>query len=246
MTTRTPTRPPPAGQRRGGPDPVRRPSARTGGAGGTSGATRVRRGPRTGRTPVRLRLTLLVVCVVASLYAGKLFQVQALESSALAQEALQQRLRTAPLLAHRGDVLDREGQVLASHRRAAPHHRRPDAGGHLRRPRRPAAGRPPGRRGEAGPGPRRRRRDAHRGPGRRQAVRLPRQGHPARGLARGRPPCGSSASSASRPAAGPTPPAPWRAAWSGFVGEEGHGLAGLEMSLDDQLSGDDGLPAATR
>jgi cell division protein FtsI (penicillin-binding protein 3) len=74
----------------------------------------VRRGPRTGRTRLRLRVTLVVVCLVASLYGGKLFQIQALESSALAQEALDQRLRTSPMLAHRGDVLDREGEVLAS------------------------------------------------------------------------------------------------------------------------------------
>ena len=51
---------------------------------------------------------------MASLYAGKLFQIQALESTALAQEALEQRMRSSTLLAHRGDVLDRDGQVLAS------------------------------------------------------------------------------------------------------------------------------------
>ncbi len=72
------------------------------------------RSPRTGRTSLRLRVALVVVCVVCSLYAGKLFQIQGLESTALAQEALESRTRTSDLPAHRGDVVDRNGQVLAS------------------------------------------------------------------------------------------------------------------------------------
>jgi cell division protein FtsI (penicillin-binding protein 3) len=59
-------------------------------------------------------VALVIVCLVCSLYAGKLFQIQALESTALAQDALDQRLRTSPLLAHRGDVVDRDGQVIAA------------------------------------------------------------------------------------------------------------------------------------
>jgi len=55
-----------------------------------------------------------VVCVVTSLYAGRLFQLQALEATALAEQALEQRIRSTTLLAHRGDVLDRDGEVLAS------------------------------------------------------------------------------------------------------------------------------------
>ncbi|WP_380168560.1 penicillin-binding transpeptidase domain-containing protein [Jannaschia sp. R86511] len=95
-----------ANRSRPGPDRSRAAANRTRPAAG--------RAPRTGRTPLRLRVALVVVCLVCSLYAGKLFQIQALESTALAQEALDSRLRTSELLAHRGDVVDRHGQVLAS------------------------------------------------------------------------------------------------------------------------------------
>ncbi|WP_340271284.1 peptidoglycan D,D-transpeptidase FtsI family protein [Aquipuribacter nitratireducens] len=59
-------------------------------------------------------MVLLVVCVVASLYAGRLFEIQGVQSRTLAADALELRLRTTPLLAHRGDVVDRNGAVLAT------------------------------------------------------------------------------------------------------------------------------------
>ncbi len=235
MTTRTMARTPgqgvggrPAGQAAGRPprDP-------------RSGATRVRRGPRTGRTPLRLRLTLVVVCVVASLYGGKLFQIQALDSSALAQDALAQRLRSVPLLAQRGDVLDRNGQVLAStvelrditvDQTLVATYVDPDD------PRR------------AGP--------------RAAAARLaPVLGVDAQTLTQAldgdkrfayvvkdvQPQVWREVAALrvvgifSEQASRRTYPAgPLAGGVVGFVGDEGHGLAGLEMSLDEQLSGEDG------
>jgi cell division protein FtsI (penicillin-binding protein 3) len=57
---------------------------------------------------------LLVICVVSSIYAGRLFEIQGVQSTVLAADALELRLRTTPLLAHRGDVVDRDGAVLAT------------------------------------------------------------------------------------------------------------------------------------
>ncbi|MFC3690330.1 peptidoglycan D,D-transpeptidase FtsI family protein [Aquipuribacter hungaricus] len=247
MTTRTTARPPASSgadrsPRRSADRPAA-PRAGTGGPGDGSGrgdgATRLRRGPRTGRTPVRLRLALVVVCVVCSLYAGKLFQIQALEGSALAQQALDQRLRSSPLLAHRGDVLDREGQVLAStvelrhvtvDQTLVATYVDPDD------PRR------------AGP--------------RAAAARLaPVLGVDARTLTESldgdkrfaylvkdiQPEVWREVAALrivgifSEQASRRTYPAgPVAGGVMGFVGEEGHGLSGLEMSLDTQLSGEDG------
>ena len=85
---------------------ARRPAAGT-------GATRARR-PASGRPRLRFRVVLVTICILTSLYAGRLFEIQALDASALASTALDERLRTQTLLAHRGDVTDRDGAVLAS------------------------------------------------------------------------------------------------------------------------------------
>uniref|UniRef100_UPI0030197EA4 peptidoglycan D,D-transpeptidase FtsI family protein n=1 Tax=Aquipuribacter sp. SD81 TaxID=3127703 RepID=UPI0030197EA4 len=96
------------------------PRPRAAGGPGSGGGAPVRPvrgprpGPRPGRSAVRLRVVLLVVCVVASIYAGRLFEIQGVQSSVLAADALELRLRSTPLLAHRGDVVDRDGAVLAT------------------------------------------------------------------------------------------------------------------------------------
>lgn len=72
------------------------------------------------RAPVRralsdrsvLLLGLVVVAVV--IYAVRLVQLQAVDASALAGAALENRLETRPVPAQRGDLLDRHGVVLAT------------------------------------------------------------------------------------------------------------------------------------
>ena len=181
-----------------------------------------------------------MVCVVASLYAGKLFQIQALESTALAQQALEQRMRTSTLLAHRGDVLDRDGEVLAStvelrvitvDQTLVATYVDPDdprrAG-----PRAAAAALAPvlgvdvqtlteGLDGD--------RRFAYLVRGIepevwRQVAELRVVGVFSEQASRRTYPSGQVAGGV-----------------MGFVGDDGHGLAGLEMSLDDRLSGEDGF-----
>jgi cell division protein FtsI (penicillin-binding protein 3) len=49
-----------------------------------------------------------------SLFGGRLVQVQGFDASALAAEALQNRTQTEPLYAHRGDIVDARGTVLAT------------------------------------------------------------------------------------------------------------------------------------
>jgi cell division protein FtsI (penicillin-binding protein 3) len=89
MTTRRPpTRP--AARR-----PVRRPTQR-------------RADPRG-----RLLHALFAIAVVLLVLAGRLVQLQGLESTAYAAKAEQQRLRKVELAATRGSILDREGRPLA-------------------------------------------------------------------------------------------------------------------------------------
>jgi cell division protein FtsI (penicillin-binding protein 3) len=56
----------------------------------------------------------LGVCVVLSLFAAQLLRLQALDASAMAQEALGSRQTTHTLQAMRGDILDRNGVPLAT------------------------------------------------------------------------------------------------------------------------------------
>lgn len=72
-----------------------------------------RRGPRVGHPDRRLRIALLVVLFVMSMFVGRLVQVQGLDASALAAEALGNRLLEVRVPAVRGDITDASGVVLA-------------------------------------------------------------------------------------------------------------------------------------
>lgn len=54
------------------------------------------------------------VCIVLSLFAVQLLRLQALDASAMAQQALGSRLTTVPVSAPRGEIVDRNGVVLAT------------------------------------------------------------------------------------------------------------------------------------
>lgn len=72
------------------------------------------RGLRTPPPDRRARGLVLVIMVLVSLFAARLVQMQGLDATALAEEALGNRLVKAPLLAHRGEITDREGVPLAA------------------------------------------------------------------------------------------------------------------------------------
>ncbi len=72
------------------------------------------RGLRMSSPDRRARGLVLVIMVLVSLFAARLVQMQGLDATALAEEALGNRLVKAPLLAHRGQISDREGVALAS------------------------------------------------------------------------------------------------------------------------------------
>jgi cell division protein FtsI (penicillin-binding protein 3) len=78
------------------------------------GRSRARRRPRVASPDQRLRTALLVVLFVMSLFVGRLVQLQGLDASALAAEALGERLKVVTLPAQRGDITDADGVVLAS------------------------------------------------------------------------------------------------------------------------------------
>jgi len=63
-------------------------------------------------------VVLLGLAIALSLCAGRLLQLQGLDSSAYAATAAEQLTRTLPLLPSRGDITDRNGRVLASTRAA--------------------------------------------------------------------------------------------------------------------------------
>lgn len=62
----------------------------------------------------RLRVILALICFVASLFAGRLVQLQGLDASTYAEAARNERLRTVVLPATRGDILDVHGEALAT------------------------------------------------------------------------------------------------------------------------------------
>jgi cell division protein FtsI (penicillin-binding protein 3) len=80
---------------------------------GTAVAAHRRRPVRLGHQGVRLRAGLLMVLVMLSLIAGRLVWLQGFQATAYAGQAVEQRLRTTNLLAPRGTITDRNGQVLA-------------------------------------------------------------------------------------------------------------------------------------
>src|SRR5262249_32429925 len=96
---------------------TRGPGGRTGRLAGTGG--RPPRPPRR-RTVVRrsdpvrrLNVVLVLVAFVLSLFAGRLVQLQGIESQGYAQRAVRQRLIAMDLPAVRGRITDRFGQPLA-------------------------------------------------------------------------------------------------------------------------------------
>jgi cell division protein FtsI (penicillin-binding protein 3) len=62
----------------------------------------------------RLRVALVAALAVFTVFGGRLFQLQGLDASALAAKALRSRSTTQALPAHRGDILDASGAVLAT------------------------------------------------------------------------------------------------------------------------------------
>jgi cell division protein FtsI (penicillin-binding protein 3) len=71
------------------------------------------RRPRLGNPDLRLRVVLVVVFLVMSVLVGRLVQMQGLDSSDVAEAALENRLRTVPLPALRGDITDANGELFA-------------------------------------------------------------------------------------------------------------------------------------
>lgn len=62
----------------------------------------------------RLRLALMVLMFVLTLFGGRLVQMQGLDGPTMAREALKSRSTKVDLPAHRGDVTDASGAVLAT------------------------------------------------------------------------------------------------------------------------------------
>lgn len=57
---------------------------------------------------------MVATAIVVTVFVGRLVQVQVFEGSALAQDAREERLRSSTMLAHRGDIADSDGVVLAT------------------------------------------------------------------------------------------------------------------------------------
>jgi len=72
-----------------------------------------RRPSRIGDPARRLRIGLVAIALVVTALAGRLVQLQGMESTVYAAKAAQQRLRTVPLAAQRGAIVDRDGVTLA-------------------------------------------------------------------------------------------------------------------------------------
>jgi cell division protein FtsI (penicillin-binding protein 3) len=71
------------------------------------------RRPRRGNPARRLRVTLLSTAFALSIFAGRLVQLQGLDSAAYKTDAAQQLLKRIPIAAVRGDVTTSDGTVLA-------------------------------------------------------------------------------------------------------------------------------------
>ncbi|WP_157974140.1 peptidoglycan D,D-transpeptidase FtsI family protein, partial [Desertihabitans aurantiacus] len=68
---------------------------------------------RLGQSALRIRVVLIGMAVLVSLCAGRLFQLQALDSAAYAQSAAEKMQYSMTLHAARGTITDRNGLVLA-------------------------------------------------------------------------------------------------------------------------------------
>ncbi len=118
-------RPPGPPRSRGGYPPPRTPPARTPVRGAPITRDRpadpkparparpARRQPARGNQTRRLGITLLAIVFVLSLFAGRLVQLQAMESGNYRKLASQERDYTIPLPALRGSITGANGQVLA-------------------------------------------------------------------------------------------------------------------------------------
>ncbi len=85
---------------------------------GGSAKRRPTRRPETVRWPLsssagRLRVLLILIAVVFSLAAGRALQIQAVDSEAYAAAAAEQMTVARPIPAFRGEITDRNGEVLA-------------------------------------------------------------------------------------------------------------------------------------
>ena len=71
-------------------------------------------------TPIegRLRLIGAFIVVLFAIFVLRLFQLQIIEGEALREQSERNSVRLIRLEAPRGDILDREGRVLATHRAA--------------------------------------------------------------------------------------------------------------------------------
>lgn len=78
--------------------------------------------PRAGRPAANLRLgspyrrggiLTLVIVIVLTIFAARLIDLQAVRGESLASAALEQRLRTVPIMAGRGAIVDTNGEPLA-------------------------------------------------------------------------------------------------------------------------------------
>lgn len=73
-----------------------------------------RRGLRAANPDRRLRFAMVTALFLLSLLGGRLVQLQGLDASTLAAQALHQRTTRVVLQAHRGDITDSSGVVLAT------------------------------------------------------------------------------------------------------------------------------------
>nr|BFE35230.1 hypothetical protein GCM10010200_074810 [Actinomadura rugatobispora] len=107
--------PAPRRTRADGPKRPKRPKRRRGPGGGPPGRRPPRpRVPFHRRDPIkRLNVGLLVVAFVLSLFAGRLVQLQTIESGSYSELAIKQRLQEIDLPAGRGDITDAQGNPLA-------------------------------------------------------------------------------------------------------------------------------------
>ena len=91
----------------------RRPRREAPGGRGSGGDDHTPGDFRRGNARRRGTALVLATAVVASVFAARLVDLQAVRGEALADAALSQRLRTLEIPAYRGSILDRTGQALA-------------------------------------------------------------------------------------------------------------------------------------
>jgi cell division protein FtsI (penicillin-binding protein 3) len=95
-------------------DTRRRPAGRTAPASGRGGPGGPSRPPLRCVGPAkRLNLTLVVVAFVMSVFAGRLVQIQGMDSGRYATDAAQQRMQPISVPAVRGSIVTSDGTVLA-------------------------------------------------------------------------------------------------------------------------------------